>query len=229
MQELTQRLSDLLPLLIGLGMASLVVTLGIIAARKAGRGLRRLTGSNKSLLHRPGDDVHTAISAPPTTTSASVEALPKAATEKTTAGEPPVFSAAAAIDTFIPHERANATPAAVERLVEQAKTSRDPKLPALYLHLAKSRMAAGHHQKAKDALRLAVQSATVQGQKSIHAIARMALAEAAVADGDATTACEHWQIARLLFHEIGASGEYEQADHLMRKNGCPTDWVLTDF
>ena len=47
--------------------------------------------------------------------------------------------------------------------------------------------------------------------------------------GDLTTACEHWQIARALFHELKQGRDHAAVETRMLRNGCPTDWVLTDF
>jgi hypothetical protein len=55
------------------------------------------------------------------------------------------------------------------------------------------------------------------------------LGDLAHKDGDLTTACEHWQIARALFVELKQDGAHESVEVRMLRNGCPTDWVLTDF
>ncbi len=66
-------------------------------------------------------------------------------------------------------------------------------------------------------------------RKAIHAKARVALGDLAHANGDPTTACEHWQIARALFHELKQAAITPRSRRACCKNGCPTDWVLTDF
>ena len=63
----------------------------------------------------------------------------------------------------------------------------------------------------------------------VHAEARLELAEIALSDGDLTSACEHWQMAKLMFHESGRRSDQDRVAELMRVQRCPTDWVLTNF
>jgi hypothetical protein len=63
----------------------------------------------------------------------------------------------------------------------------------------------------------------------VHAEARIELAEMARGDGDMTSACEHWQMAKVMFHEMGRRKDQDQISELMRQHRCPTDWVLTNF
>ncbi|MBN9290483.1 MAG: hypothetical protein J0H36_05030, partial [Hyphomicrobium denitrificans] len=79
------------------------------------------------------------------------------------------------------------------------------------------------------ALTAAAGYAALHGPESTHAIARMHLADAARSTGDMTSACEHWHLAREAFHASGHSEEHARVEKLMRENGCPTDWVLTEF
>lgn len=62
-----------------------------------------------------------------------------------------------------------------------------------------------------------------------HAEARIELAELALVDGDMTSACEHWQMAKLMFHETGRRLDQDRMADIMRQHRCPTDWVLTNF
>jgi hypothetical protein len=78
-------------------------------------------------------------------------------------------------------------------------------------------------------LRKSIRGAAGAELKETHARARLALGDLAHESGDLTTACEHWQIARALFHELKQSREHDAAEQRMLRNGCPTDWVLTDF
>jgi len=87
----------------------------------------------------------------------------------------------------------------------------------------------GETSAAADLLRKSILGATSAGQKDTHAKARLALGDIAHSNGDPATACEHWQIARSLFRELRQSGEHDAVEGRMRRNGCPTDWVLTDF
>ncbi len=63
----------------------------------------------------------------------------------------------------------------------------------------------------------------------VHAQARIELADLARSDGDMTSACEHWQMAKLMFHETGRRMDQDRMADLMRQNRCPTDWILTNF
>lgn len=102
-------------------------------------------------------------------------------------------------------------------------------LPELNLSLAEWHLANGDAQQGEELLRSCVRGATECGLKGPHARARVLLGDIAQANGDPSTACEHWQIARMLFHEIGSKGAYDDVDVRMQRNGCPSDWVLTDF
>ena len=103
------------------------------------------------------------------------------------------------------------------------------RLPGLYLLLAQWRLDRGETSVAAALLRQSIRAATSAGQKDAHANARLALGDLAQAGGDPVTACEHWQIARSLYRELRRSREHDAVEVRMRKNGCPTDWVLTDF
>ena len=61
------------------------------------------------------------------------------------------------------------------------------------------------------------------------AFARMKLGDISHADGDLTTACEHWQLARDLYRECGEIDMASQVEEKMDENQCPTDWVLNQF
>jgi hypothetical protein len=103
------------------------------------------------------------------------------------------------------------------------------RLPGLYLSLAQWRRESGETDAAEDLLRKSIRASATAGLKETHAKARVALGDIAHAKGDPVTACEHWQIARGLFYELKQRGEHDAVDARMQRNGCPTDWVLTDF
>jgi hypothetical protein len=103
------------------------------------------------------------------------------------------------------------------------------RLPGLYMSLAQWRLDEGDPRAAAELLRKCIRAASTAGQKEAHARARVALGDIAQGSGDASTACEHWQIARLIFHELRQTRDYEAVDVRMQRNKCPTDWVLTDF
>lgn len=103
------------------------------------------------------------------------------------------------------------------------------RLPGLYLSLARWRLESEETSGAEELLRKCILAATTEGQKDCHAKGRLALGDIALSKGDPVTACEHWQIARSLFRELRLAQEHDAVDARMRRNGCPTDWVLTDF
>ncbi len=114
--------------------------------------------------------------------------------------------------------------------VERAQAKGDEsELADLHLALGREKLAAGRVEEAADQLRKSIRVASRIGKKETHAEARLELAEIARAEGDLTTACEHWQIARGLFTDVKHAKGRDKADTLMREHGCPTDWVLNDF
>jgi len=120
--------------------------------------------------------------------------------------------------------------AALTAALRKAEASGEAeRLPGLYLSLARCRLEEKNKSDAEDLLRKSIRGAAGTQQKDIHARARLALGDLAHAGGDLTTACEHWQIARALFHELKQGRDHEAVETRMLRNGCPTDWVLTDF
>jgi hypothetical protein len=120
--------------------------------------------------------------------------------------------------------------AALMAAVKEAEADGQSKhLPGLYLSLARWRLDSGETSAAAELLRKSILGATTAGQRETHANARVALGDIAQTNGDPVTACEHWQIARSLFRELRQEGEHDAVEARMRRNGCPTDWVLTDF
>jgi tetratricopeptide (TPR) repeat protein len=120
--------------------------------------------------------------------------------------------------------------AALAAAVEDAESRGEAgRLPGLYLSLAQCRIEAGETADAEELLRKSIRGAAGAQLKDTHARARLALGDLAHKSGDLTTACEHWQIARALFHELKQSRDHAVVEQRMLRNGCPTDWVLTDF
>ena len=138
----------------------------------------------------------------------------------------PMTAAAPAAPTL----KAKVAPAALLAAIHEAEAmgQRD-RLPGLYLSLAQCRFEAGDSSEAEELLRKCILGAGAARHKATHAKARLALGDLAHASGDPTTACEHWQIARALFHELRQVEDHSEAEQRMLRNGCPTDWVLTDF
>ena len=112
--------------------------------------------------------------------------------------------------------------------VAQAAGNMQP-LAGLYLKLAFCHAELGDEASRMTALRSAAAYGSKHGPHASHAAARIELAEAAYRLGDLTTACEQWQLARTAYLEDGQMERYASIEKRMRANGCPTDWVLTDF
>ena len=138
----------------------------------------------------------------------------------------------------LPQETAAVAPARLTALdaasllaaVKEAEADGQVKrLPGLYLSLARWRLESEETSAAEELLRKCILAATTGDQKDCHARGRLALGDIALSKGDPVTACEHWQIARSLFRELRLSQEHDTVEARMRRNGCPTDWVLTDF
>ena len=102
-------------------------------------------------------------------------------------------------------------------------------LAPIYLELARKYFAAGNEAHYHEALLAAASLAAQHGPKAVHAEVRLELAEVALRMGDATGACEQWQMARVALEEAGEKEAYDLIDRRMRASGCPTDWVLMDF
>ncbi|HUJ38356.1 MAG TPA: hypothetical protein VLW88_11840 [Hyphomicrobium sp.] len=127
-------------------------------------------------------------------------------------------------------QKIKADPAVLLAAITEAEAAgQSDRLPGLYLALAECRLDAGAAAEAEELLRKCLRGAAPARHKATHAKARLALGDLAHAGGDPTTACEHWQIARALFHELKQADDHEAAEQRMLRNGCPTDWVLTDF
>jgi hypothetical protein len=115
-------------------------------------------------------------------------------------------------------------------LIEKAETEGDQAaLAGFRLAFARAEIARGRNEPAAEQLRSSIRAAAKSRNVSIQAEARLELAELARAAGDLTTACEHWQIARGLFHGLKQQESLGETERLMRQHGCPTDWVLNDF
>jgi hypothetical protein len=130
----------------------------------------------------------------------------------------------------IPDDAVDADVATIAKRIETAIATNDnTALADLYLALARGHEKLGGAEARMSALRSAAGCGALHGPPATHAAARLQLAEAAYDAGDLTTACEQWQLARGAFFSDGQLDEHERIEKRMRDNGCPTDWVLTDF
>lgn len=99
----------------------------------------------------------------------------------------------------------------------------------LYISEAAALVIVGDRVAAADRLRKSIRLSATLGMKPEHALARLELGDIARHEGDLTTACEHWSIARSLMHELKIADGIKEAEGRIRNHGCPTDWVLNDF
>lgn len=114
--------------------------------------------------------------------------------------------------------------------IEAAKAADDDLVfSSLSVELARLLIARSASQQAAQHLQSAALAARRSNLPQAHAAARIELAELAYRDGDLTSACEHWQMAKLMFHETGRRFDRDRIAEVMRQHRCPTDWVLTNF
>ena len=146
------------------------------------------------------------------------------------------LSAVSAAGTMVDEKPAEPRPAPQPSTVDWAARIKEAEeandrslLPGLYLSLARAEIAEGRNEFASEHLRSSVMAAIKARDGATQAEARIELAELARASGDLTTACEHWQIARGLFHKMSEQAKLGDTERLMQQHGCPTDWVLNDF
>ncbi len=142
------------------------------------------------------------------------------------AGAAPLTSGAPAAPDHSPQDQEEALSA----VVEEAKSARDDALLSRSsVALARLLLARSARPQASTLLQSAVMAARRAKLPVVHAEARIELAELALIEGDLTSACEHWQMAKLMFHETGRRSDQERMADLMRIHRCPTDWILTNF
>lgn len=114
--------------------------------------------------------------------------------------------------------------------IDAAERSGDEaRLAGYYVALARQHLATGRTDDAAGVLRQSIRIASRLGLHAEHAAARLELGDIALAGGDLTTACEHWQIARGLYFDLKNTRDLDAAEARMQRTGCPTDWVLNDF
>ena len=114
-------------------------------------------------------------------------------------------------------------------LSEAQAAGQQRRLPGLYLSLARCRLNEGKTAAAEELLRNCILATAEPGPNETHARARLALGDIAQTAGDLATACEHWRIARGIFYQLKRVSDHDAVEARMLRNGCPTDWVLTDF
>jgi hypothetical protein len=117
----------------------------------------------------------------------------------------------------------------IERLQARLTAASQSDLAPIYMEIAAQHRVSGDEAARLAALRSAAGLAAKHGPRAAHAQARLELAEVAFVAGDLTGACEQWQMARTALHDDGQRDAATRVDKRMLDNGCPTDWVLTDF
>lgn len=129
-----------------------------------------------------------------------------------------------------PVEVARETAARLSAEIKDALSSgREKDAVSLYISEAEALAVMGQRAAAADRLRKSILLSAARGMKPEHALARLELGDLARHEGDLTTACEHWSIARSLMHELKIADGIKEAEGRIRNHGCPTDWVLNDF
>ena len=181
-----------------------LITVMALAVRQISK--RRRDGASQHLTGRYGAPVK---KVPTPMTSSAVK--------KAAAPAPPVVPDVMSADEI------------AQRIAKAEQRSAEAELAPLYLALARAHIANGSPDAAAELLRKSIRLAAKLGQKQTHAGARLELGDLVREQGDHTTACEHWQIARGLYYDLKYEGELAAAEKRMRHNGCPTDWVLNDF
>lgn len=121
-------------------------------------------------------------------------------------------------------------PVVLDEQIAAARSSGDHvRLAPLYFEMGLGAIEQGRTDEAAGALRSCILAAQAARNIDLHARARIELAELARIDGDLTTACEHWQIARALYSDVKNKEAQVSTETRMRRHGCPTDWILTHF
>lgn len=115
-------------------------------------------------------------------------------------------------------------------LLEAEQRFDDAAVARLSLQLARDLMAKDETgEEVKLHLRRAIILSSRLKDDDTHAAGRLELGDIMAKEGDLTTACEHWQIARQIFWDHDAKAKQADVDQRMIANHCPTDWVLNDF
>jgi len=118
----------------------------------------------------------------------------------------------------------------VLKSIARAETTSDAaQLSRLYLRLGELKLIMNARGEAADAFRKCIRAAMKADDREAHARSRLELGDMAREAGDLTTACEHWQIARGLYFDLGQKSFLEAVEERMNVHQCPTDWVLNDF
>ena len=123
----------------------------------------------------------------------------------------------------------NLIPNLKRRIEDEKRKIESSELARLYIELGRELRELGERQKAGVALREGLGVSIRLKLKGEQARSRLEMAEVMVDGGDLVAACEQWQIARELFVEENQTEVSKEIDEKMRKTGCPTDWVLSDF
>lgn len=130
-----------------------------------------------------------------------------------------------------PHASETMPPAPVPSFPRRRSTDAvDPSLTAEeLLERAGQHLVAGDREQAAAHFRGAIRMAQKGKLLAVEAQARIELGDLSKESGDLTSACEHWQMARVLFAKLHMPADVNAVIERMEKGGCPTDWVLNGF
>lgn len=119
---------------------------------------------------------------------------------------------------------------ALRRTINRSKSRGDTQaMLEATLKLSRLLLDQGQPKEASGLLRDAATLAAKSKFESEHAEVRVELANLAKADGDMTSACEHWQIALQLYHDLNRKEDRDKIANCMKECGCPTGWFLNSF
>lgn len=194
----------------------------------------RQTRSRVPTAHQSGSHVSPPPSpraAPPEDANVTASAdrrapQPAAAPQTLISAEPSLPSVVPAVAAPAPVEMPDDLAQPIAKLEQGGDQA---ELAHLYIRQAGAYVAQGNLDQAGSRLRDAIRVSALNRLAAPHALARVELGDLYFNNGDPITACEQWQIARNLFHDLARPADRDDVDKRMLSNGCPTDWVLTDF
>ncbi len=219
-----------------------VVVIGVVVSRD--RAPVEAESANISAARAGSTAMPASAPARSPSSTAATEAAPRrtlkaalAAQQATAPASPSVIEEAAAppFSTTSPTATADASDASAiavleSQLVQAEKRFDDAAVARYSFELARGIIAnQGPSREVQTHLRRAIILATRLKDDATHAAARLELGDLLGKEGDMTSACEHWQIARQIFWDSKQTEPLADVDKRMVANGCPTDWVLNDF
>jgi hypothetical protein len=199
---------DALVLLTGASVAGVLVLVRLWHMMRA-RQVRIAGTGPVSLFAKPSDESENALARMPSDPTARLaQDLPPRGVDEPLSASDPLMSAQATLP--VGHDTRAVSP---QGFLESARA-----------HLANDDVVAATRD-----LRACVMLAAKLKDPLSAAAGRLELGDLAEADGDMTTACEHWQMARTAYSDWQRKAEVLAIEARMKQAGCPTDWVLNHF